>query len=239
MAALDSEIEQTKKRLKQLEDKQKENKYKVINDCLNQWRKLLEQKANKKTGDFELTIGPYSHARRSPLQCMHYVQMCSYDETEWSYENYMRSDADGKPMIFYGPSVDSLFIHGTEYILATHGVTWKIEREKQNDNIACAYNATDATLREIRTTLDSINIRALNTITDHSDIYAAQKIVGIYRMKPEDHGLTETKQTERLEKAIRKADKAPNVGESLNKLKEAAKALVANIEALEAEIGVQ
>lgn len=125
--ALQDEIDQQKKRLKILEEQKKQEQNQEIDAVLERWRNKIESIPNDSPKEYKLSFLGWTGAHSSIMQCMHYINLGQYGEKKWSFDTYTRSDAEGVPLEFYGPTIDSLRPDDIK-TLSLYGVRWKIEK---------------------------------------------------------------------------------------------------------------
>jgi hypothetical protein len=108
--ALEDESKAAESKVRQLKKSKILEAHKGATDILNKWRVKLEKiDDNKDPKNYELSIYPHVMAQRSPLDCMHYVNLVDNDDKSlWSYTTYKCSDAGGVPWKKSGPTIESL-----------------------------------------------------------------------------------------------------------------------------------
>lgn len=167
----DEEIKQAEKRLCDLKQKKIEEDCVVINEILQRWQDRVNAIPRSADKNYRLTFLPHPHSYRSPLQCMHYVELEDYITKKWRYQTYKNCDAGGKPLEIYGPTLESLAPskHDRD-MLAIYGVQWRIFNLGVDNSRTEMYKSLCSITSQLNSEIDALALDKPHIVYDYGNL---------------------------------------------------------------------
>jgi hypothetical protein len=215
------------------------DKNKVPNALLNRWREKLGRIKQEDARRYRLSIHPFAGGRTGSYYggfSIGYGTLEIRDPNNkeiWNYEQYMKSNRAAKPLIFEGPSVDSLKPETDDdmYECMKLGICFEIELIELPIEVKSAYKDAVKALEVIENVINNdINPNTLREEINRNDLRSVQNYEMLELNWGNGEPVKEKDKKEYMERLKHGISPKNNIERELKKMEDSVKSLQEYVE---------